>query len=119
MTSIVAVPGVFASLYVLGIAATTVFSGEHLEGDANSFFFVLLLPVLGWWLYWTYWLETQNKNRWGKLTWLISALTNGVPVVALVLEPSSIHSPFVWVALLWGTVVAVISGWVWVLLFRR
>jgi hypothetical protein len=79
---------------------------------------LLALPVLGWWLYWTYWLETRNKNRWGKLTWLVSALINSVPLVALMLEPSSFNTPLSWFVVLWGTVMAVSSGWVWVLRVR-
>jgi hypothetical protein len=114
MTSLVAVPGLLASLYV-GQILISLFNGQ--PGTIEAIF-LLALPVLGWWLYWTYWLETRNKNRWGKLTWLVSALINSVPLMAFILEPSSFNTPLSWFVVLWGTVMAVASGWVRVLRVR-
>jgi hypothetical protein len=127
LSSLATIPGFFGSLYLLVIAANEL-SPETRTLNANNwltFAPLMFAMVAGWWLYYTYWLELHGTNRFGKVSWFVSALVNiglGIyPVSTLYLMDDPF--PADWLGhgflLVWFLTMTVISGWVWLLRLRR
>lgn len=82
MSSVAALPGLIASAYPAYYLFISIVQGP----DGNNWTVPLVLvglAIVGWWLYWTYWLEYGQKNKHGKVTWLVSALFNSIATVFL------------------------------------
>jgi hypothetical protein len=128
LSSIAALPGLLASLYPLYYLFISMLEGP----DGNNWVTPLGLvgiSLTGWWLYWTYWREMNNKNRQGKISWLVSALFNGgllsyqifyVIRIRLYENASTTVNWFGYGGILvWVLVMTVVSLWVWVLKMRE
>jgi hypothetical protein len=127
LSSLAAFPGFLGSLYLLFIAANEL-SPETRTLNANNwltFAPLMFAMVAGWWLYYTYWLELHGANRFGKVSWLVSALVNiglGIyPVTTLYFMDDPF--PADWLGhgflLVWFLTMTVISGCVWLLRLRE
>jgi hypothetical protein len=128
LSSIAAVPGFLYSLYPIYLLFISVVEGPD-GGNWTTLLTLLGIMLTGWWLYWTYWQEVKRRNRYGKMSWLVSALFNGGLVSYYILTAvQSLMNGNVAVTInwfifagmtLWVLVMTVISLWVWVLKIRR
>jgi hypothetical protein len=120
LSSIAAIPGLVASLYPAYYLFISLVEGP----DGGNWLTPLALigsAAVGWWLYWTYWLEFRQKNKHGKITWLVSALFNSVGVILLT---GTLFSPsmtsirqyiFVVICILFLATMMVLSLRIWIL----
>jgi hypothetical protein len=119
LSSLAAIPGFFGSLYLIAMIY------PDSESNFTLSFWLTFGPltfamVAGWWLYYTYWLELNGKNRFGKVSWFVSALVNALlaayPLKELLLAENLLPNSLL---LLWLLVMIIISSWVWVLKLRE
>lgn len=121
LSALAAIPGFFGSLYGV-ILCIDAFSSLATRPIADTWLGLLLwiVPmVTGWWLLYTYWLELNNRNRLGKVSWLVSACLNlYLPLfyrdLDLLKDDWSLGF-----SLLWSLAMIVLSLWIWVLRIRE
>lgn len=127
LSSLAAMPGFFGSLYLLVIVASEL-SPTTRTFNARSWLTFgpfMVAMILGWWLYRTYWRELQGVNRFGKLSWLVSALLNAglalYPITTLYRVDEPFLADVVWYGflLLYCLTMTVLSVWVWIFQLRK
>jgi hypothetical protein len=121
LTTIAAVPGFLAGWYPIVILLTWIVrqvtgKGSTVDNNWATFLLLSIAIVIGWWLYWTYWLELEGNNRYGKVSWLLSALLNaGGAVFAVSSLVASNTVGLSVVILFWCSIMTVLSVWIWIL----
>jgi hypothetical protein len=128
LSSIAAVPGFIYSLYPVYYLFISITEGPD-GGDWTTLLMMNGLMIAGWWLYWTYWQELKDRNRYGKLSWLVSALFNGglasyyILLVVRSFQNENAATAINWFIfggmMTWVLVMTIVSLWVWILKMRR
>jgi hypothetical protein len=122
LSALAAIPGFFGSLYCV-VVVVDAFDLMNTERVSVTWPWLLawLLPVVtGWWLLYTYWLELNNYNRFGRISWLVSAGLNiYLPIFYREIDLLKDHWLSLGLSLLWSLTMIVLSLWIWVLHIRE
>lgn len=123
LSSLAAIPGFFGSLYLFAIIANELTPSRTFTAHNWLYFGPLLVAMIaGWWLYVTYWLELNSANRYGKVSWFVSAFVNAIlalyPLIDL-RSPEHTNTLFNIILLAWLLTMVIISARVWVLKMRK
>jgi hypothetical protein len=121
LTSLAVIPGFFGSLYLLVIAVNELSpkTSTFNPNDWLMFGPLMFAMVGGWWLYYTYWLELQGVNRFGKVSWFVSALVNTILAVYPLSNLKNDSSLLNIISLSWLLTMTIISTWAWLLRLRE